>query len=286
MSIPGVGLPGVSPLHPPGSLSMRIAVCAKQVPDPDIPPSQFKIDSSGLSVVPPSGVAPVINGFDLNAVEAAVRIRESTGLEVQITVISVGSGFALDVMKKALAMGADELVLVDDSAASNLDAGGTARVLHAALEKIGPYDLVLCGRQASDWDQSHVPILLAELLQLPCVTVARKLTVQDGKVEIERVIADGYQVIEVQFPALVTVSNELGEPRYPTLRGIMAAGRKQPQRSTLAELGLDPGLLEPGLKLLGMEVPESRSQVEFIEGEDDEEKGRNLVLRLREERLI
>ena len=265
---------------------MRIAVCAKQVPDPDIPPSQFKLDSGGMAVVPPQNVSPVINGFDLNAVEAAVQIKESTGQDTEITVISVGQGFALDVMKKALAMGADKLVLVDDAGSAGLDASGTAKVLKAAIEKSGPFDLILCGRQASDWDQSHVPLLIAEEMALPCVTVARKVDVDGPKARIERVLSDGYQVIETPLPALVTVSNELGEPRYPTLRGIMAAGRKQPEKHTIADLGISPDDLKPKLNLLGMEIPQGRTQVELIEGEDDAEKGRNLALRLREEKLI
>ena len=265
---------------------MRIAVCAKQVPDPDIPPSQFKIDSSGMRVVPPQGVSPVINGFDLNAVEAAVRIKEATGADTEITVISSGHGFAMDVMKKALAMGADKLVLVDDPACAELDATSTAHVLQAALDKTGPYDLVLCGRQASDWDQSHVPLFLAEAMDMPCVTVARKVDVDGSTALIERVLPDGYQVVETPLPALVTVSNELGEPRYPTLRGIMAAGRKQPEKFSLTDLGIPAEKLTPRLKLTGMQVPQSRSQVELIDGDDDAEKGRNLAIRLREERLV
>lgn len=265
---------------------MRIAVCAKQVPDPDIPPSQFKLDSSGSAVIPPQNVSPVINGFDLNAVEAAVQIKESTGPETEITVISAGTGFALDVMKKALAIGADKLVLVDDEAASDLDASAAAKVLKAVIDETGPYDLILCGRQASDWDQSHVPLLIAEELSLPCVTVARKVDVDGSKARIERVLSDGYQVIETPLPALVTVSNELGEPRYPTLRGIMAAGRKQPETLSIASLGISTEDLQPRLKLLGMEIPQGRTQVELIDGEDDAEKGRNLALKLREEKLV
>ncbi|MCH7864196.1 MAG: electron transfer flavoprotein subunit beta, partial [Proteobacteria bacterium] len=143
---------------------MRIAVCAKQVPDPDIPPSQFKIDASGTSVSSPAGVSPVVNGFDLNAVEAALQIKENTGGESSVTIVSVGTDFALDVMKKPLAMGADKLLLVDDPAADGLDAWGTMRALEALLTRGEPYDLILCGRQASDWDQAHVPRLLAEAL--------------------------------------------------------------------------------------------------------------------------
>lgn len=265
---------------------MRIAVCAKQVPDPDIPPSQFKLNSAGLAVEPPRNVSPVVNGFDLNAVEAAVRIKDSASFDVEITIVSVGHDFALDVMKKALATGSDALVLVDDPLAQNLDSAATAKVLSAAIEKNGPFDLVLCGRQASDWDQAHVPLFLAEVLHLPCVTVARRLETDGTTANIERVLLDGYQQIETKLPALVTVSNELGEPRYPALKGIMAATRKQPQVSTLADLGIASQQIAPRVELEGLEIPQQQGMAEMIEGEDDAEKGRNLAMRLRQEKII
>ena len=265
---------------------MRIAVCAKQVPDPDIPPSQFKLDGSGLAVEPPRNATPVVNGFDLNAIEAAVRIKESLSGDAEITIFSSGNAFELAVMKKAMATGADNLILVDDPTTAGLDAPGTARVLAAAIEKHGPFDLVLCGRQASDWDQAHVPLFIAEILGLPCVTVTRSIVATSDSATVERVLTNGYQEVKVSLPALVTVSNELGEPRYPALKGIMAANRKQPVKHTLAELGLNAEDLAPKLELLGLEIPAKSGKAEFIQGDDDAEKGRNLALRLRQERLI
>ncbi len=264
---------------------MRIAVCAKQVPDPDIPPSRFKLDSSGKSI-DASAITPVVNGFDLNAIEAAVRIKESESGDTEITIISAGTDFALDVMKKALATGSDELVLVDDPDTNALDAAGTAKTLAAAIEKSGPFDLILCGRQASDWDQAHVPLMLAEHLDLPCITVAQRVEASDNTARIERVLADGFQEVEVSLPAVVTVSNELGEPRYPALRGIMMATRKQPTTYSLGDLGLDSDQLTPLVHLEGLEIPVSEGQAELIEGDDDSEKGRNLAIRLREEGLV
>jgi electron transfer flavoprotein beta subunit len=265
---------------------MRIAVCAKQVPDPDIPPSQFKLDADARSVVPPRNVSPVVNGFDLNAVEAAVRLKEANGPDTEITIISVGAGFALDVMKRALATGADTLVLVDDAAARDLDAAATARVLAAAISHHGPFDMVLCGRQASDWDQAHVPLFLAESMDLPCVTVARQIEVSGMMATVQRVLPDGYQVVEVGLPAVISVSNELGEARYPALKGIMAASRKQPETHSLEDLGLAAEQLTGLVELIDLEIPQRHSRAEFIEGEDDAEKGRNLAVRLRQERLI
>jgi electron transfer flavoprotein beta subunit len=266
---------------------LRIAVCAKQVPDPEIPPSQFKIDETEKKVVPPQGAPPVVNGFDLNATEAALRIRDAAGGQgVEVTVFSVGTGFVMDVMKKPLSMGADRLVLVDDPALAEIDAAATSRVLAAAIKRDGAYSLILCGRQASDWDQASVPIGVAESLGLPCVTLARSVTVKDGLVRIERTLPGLVQTVEASLPLVVTVSNELGEPRYPTLRGIMAAGRKQPVLVRLADLGVGTEDLAPKMTLKRLSVPEKRRTVEFIKGQDDAESGRLLALRLRQEKLI
>ena len=265
-------------------MALRIAVCVKQVPDPETPASAFNVDESVNRVVPAPGIPPVVNGFDLHAVEAALRIKD-TG-DAEVTVLAVGNDFVMDVMKKPLSMGADTLVLADDPALEDLDAVGTVNVLAAMIEKTGPFDLILAGRQASDWDQAHVPLGLAERMGLPSVTLARNVEPQDGKVRVERALTDGYQVVEAPTPAVITVSNEIGEARYPTLRGIMAASRKQPERLTLDDLGLSAESLQPALSLKRLFIPESESQVEIIEGEDEADAGRKLALRLRELNLI
>lgn len=266
-------------------MAINIIVCVKQVMDPETPASAFNIDSDAKRVVPAQGIPPVVNGFDENAVEAALRLKDN-GDAAKITVISIGNGFVMDVMKKPLSMGADELILIDEDGLDDLDAFATATVLTEAIKKVGEYDLVLCGRQASDWDQAHVPLGVAEMLELPCVTLAQKIDVADDGIVVQRALTDGYEVVEAPLPALVTVSNELGEPRYPTLRGIMQASRKQPTNWSAADVGLDVAALEPKLTLTELYIPVSESQVEVIEGEDDADAGRNLALRLREERLI
>lgn len=265
-------------------MALRIAVCVKQVPDPETPASAFNVDESVNRVVPAPGIPPVVNGFDLHAVEAALRIKDAGDAEV--TVLAAGNDFVMDVMKKPLSMGADTLVLAEDPALEDLDAVGTVNVLAAMIEKTGPFDLILAGRQASDWDQAHVPLGVAERLDLPSITLARNVEPQDGKVRVERALTDGYQVVEAPTPAVVTVSNEIGEARYPTLRGIMAASRKQPERLTLDELGLSAESLQPALSLKRLFIPESESQVELIDGEDEADAGRKLALRLRELNLI
>ena len=265
-------------------MALRIAVCVKQVPDPETPASAFNVDESVNRVVPAPGIPPVVNGFDLHAVEAALRIKDAGDAEV--VVLAVGNDFVLDVMKKPLSMGADTLVLAEDPSLEDLDPVGTVNTLAAMIQKTGPFDLILAGRQASDWDQAHVPLGLAERLGLPSVTLARNVEAGEGKVRVERALTDGFQVVEAPTPAVITVSNEIGEARYPTLRGIMAASRKQPERLTLDDLGLSSESLQPALSLKRLFIPESESQVELIEGEDEADAGRKLALRLRELNLI
>jgi len=266
-------------------MPVKIAVLAKQVIDPEMPMAAFRVDSGAKMVVTPPNIPPVVNGFDENAVEAALRIKDAQ--EATITVISSGISFALDVMKKPLSMGADDLYLLqDDSFVNTVDSFFTAQVLAAAIRKLEGFDLVICGRQASDWDNAQVPLGVAEILGFSCITLCRKVEVTDGKVLAERVIPDGYEVLEASLPALVTVSNELGQPRYPTLRGIMAATRKRPTIWSVADLGLEAAQLQPRVTLHDLFVPERTQECEIVEGENEADAGRQLALKLREAKLL
>ena len=266
-------------------MAVKIGVLAKQVIDPEMPMTAFQVNSAEKRVVTPPTIPPVVNGFDEIAVEAALRIKDAQ--EATITVISAGTSFALDVMKKPLSMGADELVLLqDDSFGNTVDSFFTAQLLAAAVCKLGGFDLIISGRQASDWDNAQVPLGVAEILGLSCITLGKKVDVQGEKVVVERLIPDGYEVIESPLPALVTVSNELGQPRYPTLRGIMAATRKLPIIWTAADLEMEPGQLEPRITLHDLFIPERSQVCEVIEGDDEAEAARNLAFKLREAKLI
>jgi len=266
-------------------LPLNIIVLAKQVTDPEMPRSAFQVDRQNKRIVTPANIPPVVNGFDENAVEAALRLKDAQGASV--TVVSMGQSFALDVMKKPLSMGADTLILLQDPAFANTaDSSITARVLVAAIKKIGPFDLIIAGRQASDWDNAQVPLMVAEHLGLPSLTIAKKVDVGDGKVSVERQMPEGVEIVESALPALVTVSNELGQPRYPTLRGIMAATRKQPTIWSAADIGLNPADLQPHLELVDVYVPTVKKEVEIIKGQDDADTGRLLALKLREAKLI
>ena len=266
-------------------MPLNIIVTAKQVIDPDMPASAFKVDSQTNQVVVPSNIAPVTNGFDEHAVEAALRIKDVQ--ETRITVLSMGTDFSLEVMKKSLAMGADELVLLrDNSFINSSDSYFTASVLAKAVSKLGKFDLIISGRQASDWDNGQVPLGMAEFLEIPCITVVKSVEVKEDKVIAQRIVPEGYELVDCSLPVLVTVSNELGLPRYPTLKGIMAAARKSPIVWNADDLGINDTQFSPRIQIVNLFVPTSDRQCEFIEGNTDEEKGRNLASKLRESKLI
>jgi electron transfer flavoprotein beta subunit len=266
---------------------VNMIVCCKQVPDPEAPPASFKIDPASNQVVPPPNVPPVISPFDENAVEAALKIKDKHG--GKITIICLGNNLVRDVIKKPLSMGADELVLLEDEAFTNGDSWSTACAIAAAIKKIATFDIVFCGRQAADWDSGQVGSGIAELLGIPSVTLAKKVEMADGKAIVERVIPDGYQVIEVSLPALITVSNELGEPRYATLKGIMAAAKKQPLIWKPADIGLDSsqiGLAGRKAKLLKLFQPVKESKCEIVSADSPAEAGVKLAERLRVAKLF
>ena len=267
---------------------LHMICCVKQVPDPETPASQFKVDEATKKVQPVPGIAPVISQFDAVAVEAALRIRDKLG-EGKVTVVTLGPEASRDVLKHGLAMGADEGVLLTDKAFEEGDHAATANALAAAIQKLAPFDLVFCGRQAVDWDMGVVGSILAELLNLPCVTLAKGVEVRDGKVMVERILPDASEMVEAPLPALVTVSNEFGEPRYPQLRQIMAAARKEVSVWSAGDIGLDASKVGPGGSLLNVErlyVPVRESQCEFVEGETPEEVAQKLAQKLREAKLI
>ena len=264
---------------------LHVIVTAKQVIDPDMPSSAMRIADDARQVVTPATLPPVVNGFDEVAVEAALRIKDSHGANV--TVLSVGGQFNLDIIKKPLAMGADALVLCQDATFAGLsDSFVTAQVLAAAVRKIGPFDLLLCGRQASDWDNAQVPLMLAEMLGVPCIPLAQKVEVERDCAIVEQLVPNGYDVVEATLPALVTVSNELGAPRYPNMRNLMAAKRKRPVVWTQADLGLDTATLSARAEILQLLSPQRTRECEFIAAEDGAAAGEKLAATLRDAGLI
>ena len=267
---------------------MNIIVCVKQVPDPETPASQFAVDEATKRVIPAQGIAPVVNPYDPQATEAALQIRDTAG-EGTITVISLGPESARDAIKHALAMGADEGILLNDPSFEEIDNFQTATILAETIKKIGIPNLVLMGRAAADWDMGVVPIGVAQLLDIPCVTVAKAMEVNDSTLTVERVLDDGFETVETSLPAVVSVSNEFGEPRYPQLRQIMLAAKKNVDVWNKESLGIASEIVGSENRLLSLEalyVPKVESNVEIIQGDSPEEKARNLALKLREAKLI
>jgi len=267
---------------------MHIAVCVKQVPDPEAAFSMLKVDEQAKKVVPAPGLPLVMSPFDEQAMEAALRIRESMG-EAKITAVSVGPDSARNILKHALAMGADEALLVKDALLEDAGSEATALALVRAIGHLGAVDLVLTGRQAADWDAGVVGCGIGELLRVPVVTFARKVEVRGETVCVERVLADGFETIEADLPAVVTVSNELGAARKPNLRETMRAARKPLAVKSAADIGLAASDIEAVSALRVRErlyVPVKSGQCEIIEGADEAAQAARLAQRLREARLI
>lgn len=263
---------------------MKIIVCMKQVMDPEAPVSSFKVDEAAKKALPPKGTPPVLNPADENALEAALKIKDAQP-DTKITVISLGPQMARPVVKKSLAAGADELYLLEDASFEDLDSSATANILAAAIKKIGEADLILCGRQASDTDAGQVGSGIAEILGMPSVTVSRKVTVSDGKLKVERVVADGYEVIESSLPALVTASNEIGDLRFPTVKQTMAAQKIPFTTWSAQDLGVDAaGFMK--INKVKLYQPVQEVDTEIIEGETPEEAGAKLASVLREAKVI
>jgi electron transfer flavoprotein beta subunit len=210
---------------------MKIAVCAKYVPEATaqrrLDPQTKRLDRSGEGT---------LNQFDVHAVEEALKLKEAGG-ESEVVIVSLGPERALEAMRKALAMGADRVVLVSDEGAAGSDLVATSRVLAAALEREGA-DLVLFGQQANDSDGAVLWAAVADRLQRPLISQVAELQLEDGKVSGKRQTEFGYDVIEAPLPAVIAVSDAINEPRYPSLKGIMGAKKKQQETVTLADLGV------------------------------------------------
>ena len=265
---------------------MNMIVCVKQVIDPEAPPASFKVDAATNKAVQP-GVPPVVDPYGEYAVEAALQVKDAKG--GKITAISLGVNLLREVVKKPLSMGADELVLLEDEAFVEGDSWSTAYALAMAIKKVGEYDIILCGREASDTNAGQVGAGIAEILGLPSVTLVKKIDVSDGTAKIERVTADGFEIIEVSLPAVLTLSNEIGEPRYPTIKGIMAAKKKEPIIWKPADIGVEPaqiGAAGQRAKMLKLFQPVREGKCEIIEGDTLEDAAVNLALKLREAKVL
>jgi electron transfer flavoprotein beta subunit len=270
---------------------MRIVVCVKEVLDPDAVGAYaiaggLVIGDDGRSLTQ-STIPRLMNAYDEQAIEAALRLRDA-GVDCTVEVVSVGSDLT-SMLRHASALGADEVVAVD-AGTEELDGHAVAQLLAARIAESGGADLVLCGRQASDDDQGAVSAMIAERLGAPLVSVARSVEVRQGDgapvVRVVRVTPEGDEVVEVDCPAVVTISSELGEPRYPTMPMKMAARKVTPEVVTPGDLSLDSSAIAPRVRLVRQYVPVVQGDCELIGGEGPAEWADRLVQRLVEEKVL
>lgn len=246
---------------------MNIIVCIKQVPDT----AEIKINPETNTLMR-EGVPSIINPFDLHAIEAAVQIREELGGKV--TVLTMGPPQAESALREAVSMGADEAVLLSDRAFAGSDTWATSYTLAQAIKKLGA-DIVFCGKQAIDGDTAQVGPETAEFLGIPHISYIRKIEeVTDSSIRVQRLMDEGYDVVESPLPVLLTVVKELNQPRMPSLKGKMAAKKAVIQKMGMADIEADENSL--GLKGSPTQVkkifaPEMRAERKIIEGTPEEQ---------------
>ena len=261
---------------------MDIVVLVKQVPDTE---SLVQIADDGVSIKT-QDIKWTMNPYDELAVEEALQIKEAQGGTV--TILTLGPDKAIEAIRTALAMGADQGVHINDPAAVGSDSLATAKLLAAALKDI-PYDLIIAGHRAVDEDNYQVAAGVAEFLDIPQVSMVIKTEVQDGKIKCHRTIEGGTVVVEAALPALFTTQRGLNEPRYASLPGIMKAKKKPVEVKTVADLGVDSatvGAANRKVKIKALNFPPERQAVRIIEGESGREKAAELVRVLHEESKI
>jgi electron transfer flavoprotein beta subunit len=244
---------------------VKIVVTVKLVPDPN---AEKRIDPATKRLVR-TGVETVLNPYDEYALEAALQLKERVGGDTTVTVFTMGPESLKETLRKALAMGADEAVLLSDAGLEGSDVWATSYAMAHALKKVG-FDLLIVGGLTDDGSTGAVPGALAEHLGLPCLTNARKAEIADGKLTVERETDTGYQDAHAPLPALLTTALTFGEPRYASLKGIMGAKKKTIAPLTVGDLGLDKPVGESGSKttLLTFAPPPARTKGEVVEAAD------------------
>ena len=242
---------------------MNIIVCIKQVPNT----TDVRIDPVTNTLIR-DGVESVINPFDAYAIEEAVRIKERCGGKV--TVITMGPPQAESALKEAIGLGCDEAVLIGDRKFAGSDTWATSYTLAAAINKIEDYDIILCGKQASDGDTAQVGPGISAHLGIPQVTYVKKIAeINEKTAKVERMTEEGYDVVETPLPCLLTVVKEINTPRMPSLRGMMKAKSAKIERWSAADMEMDPaklGLDGSPTRVVKIFTPEARKGGEMLSG--------------------
>jgi len=260
---------------------MRIVVCIKQVPDS----AEVRINPETNTLIR-DGVPTIINPYDLHAIEAGLQVREQAGGKV--TVLTMGPLQAETALREAIAMGADEAVLLTDRAFAGSDTWATAYTLSQAIAHIGA-DVILCGKQAIDGDTAQVGPEIAEFMDIPHISYIRKIVdVSTDRLVVQRLMDDGFDLLESSLPVLLTVVKELNVPRMPSLKGKMAAKKAEIKKMSAADLGAaegDLGLKGSPTQVKNIFAPEAKTGRKMLEG-TAEEKIDTLVKELVEMKCI
>jgi len=246
---------------------MNIIVCIKQVPET----TQVRINPETNTLIR-EGVKSIINPFDMYAIEEGIRLKDKFGGKV--TVITMGPPQADAALREAISLGCDQGILICDRAFAGSDTWATSYTLAGAIKKIGEFDLIICGKQASDGDTAQVGPGISTHLDIPQVTYVKKIEELNDKVmRVERMMEEGFEVIETPLPALLTVVKEINEPRLPSLKGMMKAKQAQITLWTQKELNLDPqkiGLCGSPTQVVKIFTPAHRTGGQILKGEVSE----------------
>lgn len=261
---------------------MKIIVCAKQVPDTN----EVKIDPVKGTLIR-DGVPSILNPDDANALEAALALKDQNP-GTTVSVVSMGPDQAKYMLRECLAMGADDAYLLSDRAFGGADTCATSTTIAAGINKIGDYDIIFAGRQAIDGDTAQVGPQIAQRLNLPVVTYVQDVKLEDGKVVVQRQLEDGYEVIEVQTPCLLTCVKELNTPRYMSIGGIINACNKEIAVWNHDDVQLDPkncGLNASPTQVFRSFTPDPKGKGEMLTGTVNE-MAAQLVEKLAEKHII
>ena len=262
---------------------MKIVVCVKQVPDTN----EIKINPETGTLIR-DGVPSILNHDDANALEQALQIKDKNP-ETTVTVITMGPPQAKEMLQECIAMGADEAILLSDRALGGSDTWATSNALAAGINKIGDYDLILAGRQAIDGDTAQVGPQIAEKLGLPQVTYMKSFEMSDEKITVKRALEDGYEVIKIKMPCVLTAIKELNNPRYMSIPGIIKGAKADIKVWSAADIGVD--LTKVGLKASPTNVfksftPKPKGKGVIVEGDTARELTGNLLASFREKHVI
>lgn len=261
---------------------MKIIVCIKQVPDTN----EVKLDPKTGRLIR-DGVPSIINHDDKNALEEAIKLKDGRD-DVTITVVSMGPPQADVALREALAMGADEAILLSDRAFGGSDTWATSYIIAEAIKIVGDYDIIFCGRQAIDGDTAQVGPQIAEKLGIPQITYVQDFKIEGDKVVCQRALEDGYQVIETTMPCLLTAIKDLNEPRYPSVGGIFDAYEKEIKVWGINEVPIDTtkaGLKGSPTNVFKTFTPEPKGAGVMLEGAD-KDTVKDLIARLQAKHIL